>query len=156
MLLSRVVNNTEHHHSPAAVRSLQLPSLASTLSVASYPLDERQSSKMKNFHSTIVLILAASLLATTTKAFVPSSSSVVSIPLQQQSTGSSKLWASENEEFMPETAFGAEVVPEGQRPVNEYLDMKRAPLFGWASNEVGTDGLLTRLAIIYAVVFATV
>ncbi|KAL3943230.1 MAG: hypothetical protein SGARI_000014 [Bacillariaceae sp.] len=48
--------------------------------------------------------------------------------------------ASENEEFLPETAFGAEVVPEGQRPVNEYLDMKRAPLFAWASNEVGFQG----------------
>jgi hypothetical protein len=56
---------------------------------------------------------------------------------------------------MPETSFGAEVVPEGQRPVNEYLEMKRAPLFGWASNEVGTNGLLVRLSVIYAVVFAT-
>jgi hypothetical protein len=66
------------------------------------------------------------------------------------------LYASENEEFMPETSFGAEVVPEGQRPVNEYLDMKRSPLFDWASNEVGTKGLLIRLSIVYAVVFAVV
>jgi hypothetical protein len=58
--------------------------------------------------------------------------------------------------FVPETSFGAEVVPEGQRPVNEYLDMKRAPLFGWASNEVGANGLLLRLAIIYVAVFALV
>lgn len=61
-----------------------------------------------------------------------------------------------NEEYLPETSFGAEVVPEGQRPVNEYLDMKRAPLFGWASNEVGLDGLLLRLGIIYVLVFATI
>mmetsp|Transcript_21219 Transcript_21219/g.31463 ORF Transcript_21219/g.31463 Transcript_21219/m.31463 type:complete len:283 (+) Transcript_21219:93-941(+) len=56
----------------------------------------------------------------------------------------------------PETSFGAEAVPEGQRPVNEYLDLLKAPLFGWASEEVGTTGLLTRLAFLYAVVFAVV
>ena len=50
-------------------------------------------------------------------------------------------------------SFGAEVVPEGQRPVNEYLDMKRAPLFGWGSNEVGIEGLLKRLGVVYAIVF---
>eukprot|EP00536_Pseudo-nitzschia_multiseries_P003611 jgi/Psemu1/186188/e_gw1.56.132.1 len=53
-------------------------------------------------------------------------------------------------------SFGAEVVPEGQRPVNEYLDMKRAPLFGWGSNEVGLKGLLIRLGIVYVAVFALV
>lgn len=53
-------------------------------------------------------------------------------------------------------SFGAEVVPEGQRPVNEYLDMKQAPLFGWGSNEVGLNGLLIRLGVVYAVVFAAV
>mmetsp|Transcript_17588 Transcript_17588/g.43885 ORF Transcript_17588/g.43885 Transcript_17588/m.43885 type:complete len:279 (+) Transcript_17588:101-937(+) len=53
-------------------------------------------------------------------------------------------------------SFGAEVVPEGQRPVNEYLDMKRAPLFGWGSNDVGLDGLLIRLGIVYAVIFLLV
>lgn len=53
-------------------------------------------------------------------------------------------------------SFGAEVVPEGQRPVNEYLDMKQAPLFGWGSNEVGLEGLLIRLGIVYAVIFAVI
>jgi hypothetical protein len=76
-------------------------------------------------------------------------------PSKSTSVTTIRRKASENEEFLPETSFGAEVVPEGQRPVNEYLDMKRAPLFGWASNEVGTDGLLQRLAMIYVVVFAT-
>jgi hypothetical protein len=51
------------------------------------------------------------------------------------------LAANNNDDFIPETSFGAEVVPEGQRPVNEYLDMKSAPLFGWASNEAGTQGV---------------
>ena len=53
-------------------------------------------------------------------------------------------------------SFGAEVVPEGQRPVNEYLDMKQAPLFGWGSNDVGLKGLVFRLGIVYTVVFLTV
>jgi len=52
-----------------------------------------------------------------------------------------------------ETSFGAEVVPEGQRPVNEYLDLLRAPLFGWASEEVGTKGFITRISTFYAVIF---
>mmetsp|Transcript_67509 Transcript_67509/g.132865 ORF Transcript_67509/g.132865 Transcript_67509/m.132865 type:complete len:83 (-) Transcript_67509:201-449(-) len=63
-------------------------------------------------------------------------------------------FANEREDFIPETSFGAEVVPEGQRPVNEYLEMRRSPLFEWASNEVGTKGLLTRLGVVYTVVFA--
>jgi hypothetical protein len=67
-----------------------------------------------------------------------------------------KASENKNDDFFPETSFGAEMVPEGQRPVNEYLDMKRAPLFDWASNEVGTDGLLMRLVFIYVVVFASV
>ena len=50
-------------------------------------------------------------------------------------------FANEREDFIPETSFGAEVVPEGQRPVNEYLEMRRSPLFEWASNEVGTKGV---------------
>ena len=51
------------------------------------------------------------------------------------------LYANEREDFIPETSFGAEVVPEGQRPVNEYLEMRRSPLFEWASNEVGLSGV---------------
>ena len=53
-------------------------------------------------------------------------------------------FANEREDFIPETSFGAEVVPEGQRPVNEYLEMRRSPLFEWASNEVGTKGVSCR------------
>ena len=47
----------------------------------------------------------------------------------------------DGDSLTPLTSFGAEVVPEGQRPVNEYLDMRRSPLFGWASEEVGTQGV---------------
>jgi hypothetical protein len=57
--------------------------------------------------------------------------------------------------LLPETSFGAEVVPEGQRPVNEYLDLVRAPLFGWASEETGSRGLFSRLLLLYSVVFGT-
>ena len=58
--------------------------------------------------------------------------------------------------FLPKTSFGADAVPEGQRPVNEYLDLLRAPLFGWASEETGTNGLLLRLGTVYLVTFAAV
>lgn len=51
------------------------------------------------------------------------------------------LFASEKEDYLPEVSFGAEVVPDGQRPVNEYQDMKNAPMFGWGSNEVGAQGV---------------
>jgi hypothetical protein len=118
--------------------------------------------------STIFLFLTTLVSITTVDGFVsPTTTSSILVqrntivdnnnitPSKSTSVTTIRRKASENEEFLPETSFGAEVVPEGQRPVNEYLDMKRAPLFGWASNEVGTDGLLQRLAIIYVVVFAT-
>jgi hypothetical protein len=74
------------------------------------------------------------------------------------STNTVRLYANENDknDYLPETSFGAEAVPEGQRPINEYLDMKRAPLFDWASNEVGPTGLLKRLGIVYVACFAAV
>ncbi len=57
-------------------------------------------------------------------------------------------FANERDGLIPETSFGAEVVPEGQRPVNEYLEMRRSPLFEWASNDVGTQGVSPRLYIV--------
>ena len=60
------------------------------------------------------------------------------------------------ESLRPETSFGSEAVPEGQRPVNEYLDVTNQPLFGWASTEAGSLGLLTRLLIFYSVIFGLV
>mmetsp|Transcript_10733 Transcript_10733/g.29604 ORF Transcript_10733/g.29604 Transcript_10733/m.29604 type:complete len:277 (-) Transcript_10733:231-1061(-) len=73
-----------------------------------------------------------------------------------QTVPTSTALKANNDELSPETAFGAEVVPEGQRPVNEYLNMIQAPLFGWASQDTGTNGLLLRLGILYAVVFGLV
>lgn len=58
-------------------------------------------------------------------------------------------------EYLP-TSFGMDAVPEGQRPVNEFTDLMRAPLFGWASEERGTNGLLFRLVATYVVTFAAV
>lgn len=75
------------------------------------------------------------------------------IPASATSSPESKtaLASSKDDDIL--YSFGAEVVPEGQRPVNEYLDMKQAPLFGWGSNEVGVEGLLKRLGVVYAIVF---
>lgn len=53
-------------------------------------------------------------------------------------------------------SFGADAVPEGQRPVNEYLDLRNAPLFDWASQDVGTKGFMTRLAAVYVVSFVAI
>eukprot|EP00568_Trieres_chinensis_P005696 CAMPEP_0183291208 /NCGR_PEP_ID=MMETSP0160_2-20130417/702_1 /TAXON_ID=2839 ORGANISM="Odontella Sinensis, Strain Grunow 1884" /NCGR_SAMPLE_ID=MMETSP0160_2 /ASSEMBLY_ACC=CAM_ASM_000250 /LENGTH=282 /DNA_ID=CAMNT_0025451979 /DNA_START=37 /DNA_END=885 /DNA_ORIENTATION=+ len=50
----------------------------------------------------------------------------------------------------PRTSFGAEAVPEEQRPANEYLDLIRQPLFGWADETRGTKGLAIRLGAVYA------
>ena len=55
-----------------------------------------------------------------------------------------------------ETSFGADAVPESQRPVNEFLDVTNQPMFGWASLERGNKGLLTRLVILYSVFFGVV
>lgn len=52
-----------------------------------------------------------------------------------------RLAANERDSLVPETSFGAEMVPEGQRPVNEYLDVIKSPMFGWASEECGTKGV---------------
>lgn len=51
----------------------------------------------------------------------------------------------------PTTSFASEVVPEAQRPVNEYLDVTTQPFFDWAST--GTKGLLTRLVILYNIMY---
>jgi hypothetical protein len=78
---------------------------------------------------------------------------------QQLQARNTALYSASDDEFaslLPETSFGAEVVPEGQRPVNEYLDLVRAPLFGWASEDVGTKGLLTRMVTTYFVVYGVV
>jgi len=57
---------------------------------------------------------------------------------------------------IPTTSFGAEAVPEGQRPANEYLNLVKQPLFKWANQENGNNGLLLRLGIVYMAVFTLV
>lgn len=54
------------------------------------------------------------------------------------------------------TSFGAENVPVDQRPSNEYLNLINQPLFGWASQETGDQGLGLRLAVTYAAFFVLV
>jgi len=58
--------------------------------------------------------------------------------------------------FTPKNSFGADAVPEGQRPANEYLNLINSPMFGWAGQESGTSGLATRLVAVYAVTFGLV
>ena len=59
-------------------------------------------------------------------------------------------------DFRPETSFGSEAVPEGQRPTNEYLDLISSPMFDWASQESGDKGLLIRLGILYVASFGLI
>lgn len=56
----------------------------------------------------------------------------------------------------PRTSFGSEIVPEGQRPVNEYLDVTSQPLFGWAATKSGSMGLFLRLSVFYCTIFGLV
>lgn len=79
--------------------------------------------------------------------------SLFSLP-KQRALCSSK--DDENRPLSPAKTFGAEAVPESQRPTNEFLDLQNQPMFGWASLESGSKGLLTRLAAVYSVLFAAV
>lgn len=103
------------------------------------------------YSSTVSKALVLSLLCSVGAAFSPAGTATRRVVAFQQSAKDDDFAS-----LVPETSFGAEVVPEGQRPVNEYLDLVRAPLFGWASEDVGTKGLLTRLVTSYCVIFATV
>jgi hypothetical protein len=60
---------------------------------------------------------------------------------------------SEELEYFPTSTFGAEAVPEDQRPANEYLDLIRQPLFGWADEQRGDRGLVIRLGLTYVLFF---
>lgn len=63
-------------------------------------------------------------------------------------------WLKDDRPFRPETNFGSENVPEAQRPINEYLDVTNQPFFSWAENDI--PGLLLRIGIFYAIMFATI
>lgn len=58
--------------------------------------------------------------------------------------------------ILSESSFGGEDVPEGQRPANEYLDLVRAPLFGWAAEDKGDLGLVIRLGVVYVAFFGLI
>jgi len=68
-----------------------------------------------------------------------------------------KLEAMSTSGPIPETvSFGSENVPDSQLPSNEYLDLVRQPLFGWAAEDKGNAGLAWRLGVVYVAVFALV
>jgi len=50
---------------------------------------------------------------------------------------------------LPTSTFGADAVPSGQLPANEYLNLITSPLFNWANEENGDWGLALRLGITY-------
>lgn len=54
------------------------------------------------------------------------------------------------------TTFGAEAVPEGQRPANEYLDLISAPFFDWANRPDGSKSLVLRLTLLYVSIYALI
>lgn len=107
-------------------------------------------------NSWLLLLAAASLSPEGAAAFVIHSQTRV-ILIQKWTASSLAVGGNEDDlPVKPETSFGANAVPENQRPVNEFLDVTNQPMFGWASLERGNKGLLTRLAILYSVTFATV
>jgi hypothetical protein len=106
--------------------------------------------------ASIVLFAVLSVLTTRSVAsFAPTGSSVVakeSIPNRRNTF----LRVSKDDDLIPETSFGAEAVPDDFIPVNEYLNLLRQPMFGWASEETGSKGFLIRLVAVYGVVFGAI
>uniref|UniRef100_A0A7S2NRE5 DUF1230-domain-containing protein n=1 Tax=Leptocylindrus danicus TaxID=163516 RepID=A0A7S2NRE5_9STRA len=64
--------------------------------------------------------------------------------------------ASKPSEENSSNSFGYEGIPEDQRPATEYFNMRQQPLFNWASEETGTNGLIARLGLTYVALFALV
>lgn len=80
--------------------------------------------------------------------------STVSRIARRPTTTHLNAFRDEDDGLLPDTMFGSEAVPEGQRPINEYLNLLSSPLYGWAALE--TSGLLTRLLIVYVAAFGAV
>lgn len=76
------------------------------------------------------------------------------------STDNNQLEETESMQYetkAPATTFGAEVVPEAQRPANEYMELLASPLFGWANREPNGDAeLAIRLGSLYVALFGIV
>lgn len=101
-------------------------------------------------------ILATTLLVGGVEGFQASRHALASSPLRSSNIPLASSKEDDKFPLSPETSFGADAVPENQRPVNEFLDVTSQPMFGWASLESGNKGLLTRLAVVYSVLFAAV
>lgn len=106
------------------------------------------------------LVLASTLLCSRIASVLSFhvSPGILSFSSALRKSGSA-LGYSEDEDdipLRPDTSFGADAVPEEQRPVNEYLDVTSQPMFGWASLESGNKGLMTRLVVVYSVLFGVV
>mmetsp|Transcript_26337 Transcript_26337/g.40249 ORF Transcript_26337/g.40249 Transcript_26337/m.40249 type:complete len:308 (+) Transcript_26337:96-1019(+) len=56
----------------------------------------------------------------------------------------------------PTATFGAEAVPEEQRPANEYLNLIASPFFDWADKPSGSKEFFIRLSVLYAITFAAI
>lgn len=67
-----------------------------------------------------------------------------------------QLQASRQDEQEGSSSFGYEGIPEDQRPATEYYNLRKQPLFNWASEDTGTNGLIVRLGITYVALFALV
>lgn len=78
---------------------------------------------------------------------------VSSSRFNSSSTNEYNYYDDDSKDLRPKTSFGSEVVPEGQRPVNEYLDVTSSPLFDWANQIDGSKGLLSRLVFLYQIIF---
>lgn len=106
--------------------------------------------------ASIVLFAVLSVLTTRSVAsFAPTGSSVVAKE-SIRNRRNTFLRVSNDDDLIPETSFGAEAVPDDFIPVNEYLNLLRQPMFGWASEETGSKGFLIRLVAVYGVVFGAI
>lgn len=97
------------------------------------------SSVQRRMRSSFILLACLSAACLSPAQAFQSSAPVFLVKSRIAEVGA--LFANEKEDYLPEVSFGAEVVPDGQKPVNEYQDMMNAPLFGWGSNEVGVQGV---------------
>jgi hypothetical protein len=80
-------------------------------------------------------------------------SSILTSWMQQQEEDTDDSSMGTALDALPSIAFGSEVVPSGQLPANEYLNLITSPLFGWANQQNGDWGLALRLGITYVIFY---
>mmetsp|Transcript_13090 Transcript_13090/g.14722 ORF Transcript_13090/g.14722 Transcript_13090/m.14722 type:complete len:331 (+) Transcript_13090:33-1025(+) len=77
--------------------------------------------------------------------------------VDDKETKEEEIMMSSSFSSLPTTTFGAEAVPEAQRPANEYLDLLNSPLFDWANLKPNpTRNLIIRLSVLYVPLFALI